>query len=128
MSDYIKEKLEIVKVLFNYCYNKKLNHSVDNEISCYGSRAWNIAFEYLKNKNTDILTINNLRYINKIIKKLVSILGADETKINLKYIQDNKLNISFKPLEQQSADDAEIILWIDNYKALLKLIKENRND
>jgi len=117
MINNIQEKLAIVKILFSYCFNDKLNHKkVDYESIDWVGRAWNIATDYLRNNDKRILTENNLRYINKVIKNLVSILGTDEAKINYKYIQDNKLDISLTP---------EIKLWIETYKKLLILIKEN---
>jgi len=122
----IKEKLEIVRTLFGYCYNEKLECRVDYESSSNMiSRAWNTANEFLENGNSEVLSKYNLKYINKIIKKLVSILGTDETKINLKHILYNGISISVINKMYLHDEDYEIKLWIDTYKKLLKLIKNN---
>lgn len=128
MIDNIREKLRIIMILFDYCYDNKVDCRIDSESMDWISKAWCIAYEYIRNNNARVLTKDNLRYINRLIKKLIEILGIDEDKINFQYIKDKGLSVAVANESNQNEDTKEIKLWIATYKDLLKLIKENKND
>lgn len=110
----IKKKLEVVFTTFQPAPTvKKTDIVIDNQLIRNDTRAWVIADSYLFKDRQP--TKKDLRYINQVVNKLVSIIGTDETKITKDYILANiKLNIH---------TDDEWDKWIDSYKQLIKLIK-----
>lgn len=115
-----KKKLQIVSDLFT-------NPLYDKDYDELDKKDYNLCL-----MTTDILkeaytpTKDNLKYINDVVSKLISILLLDASKITQKYVssrlytkdgfsvtrKDGK--VPFRPDET----------WIENYKKLIKLIKK----
>jgi len=120
MNYNIKNKLAIVKTLFVYCYDTKNNCDIDIEMVNAFTRAWIVACRFLektiKYGKKVTLRKDDLIYINKIINKLINILGTDEDKINLKYIE--KCGIRIPSMYNKK--------WPNAYKELLKMVENKK--
>jgi hypothetical protein len=112
----IRNKLKIIKKIFLYSLSDtKTDSNIDYESSREGySRAYKIAYysQLFDNKNPYIITKNDLKYINKICKRLIEIVGTNELVLeNIKIILDNN-----------NLND----IWLNAYIQLLKIYSSNK--
>ena len=109
----LNNKLLLIKELFStVIFDKKTDAKIDSEGKLI-TRGFDVAYCYLFLDKP--ITKSDLRYINKIINKLVNILGTDWTMINKNYVSEK---ISYKEKKIFIPSDS----WIRAYKDLLKII------
>lgn len=119
MNQILYKKLVIIKSLFGPQIADTNGDVIDYETIKGFTRAWKIAEQYIAGSNTlkkhtELFspTKDDLLYINKVVKKLISILGTDKNRLTQRYIETK---LQHMPLD--------IPNWIYAYKQLIELIK-----